>query len=640
MSAWVFDLEANGFLHVATKAHCGVFKNLETGLVRRFQPSEIPAMLKFMDTCATLMGHNIIGYDFPLLKDLYGYTFKGKKIDTLLMSRLQNPKRMLPFNCPNKKCGPHSVEAWGYRLGRGKPEHNDWENFSPAMLHRCSEDVEIQTLIYHALIKEGEGQNWDKAHLLTLKLFEILHEQEEYGWLVDRPYIDKCISMLTHFIRKIDAVLTPKLPLILVIEETKEKGGVYKYVKKPFIQSGAYHANTKKWMEANNIKGRSVVGPYSRVSFRNVDLSKNKETKEYLLAEGWIPDKWNYKKVDGKHFRDEDGQLVKMSPKLSHDDSFAGIQSGLGKMIAKRVQAKHRCSNIEGWIKLIREDGRISARVSGIAATGRAKHAGIVNVPGGDAFFGKQMRQCFIVKKGFKIVGTDSAGCQLRMLAARMGDAEYMDVIVKGDKAKGTDMHTINQKAAGLAMRSQAKTFIYGFLFGAGDAKIGDIVGGGAKEGKALKAEFLKGLPALGALIEKLTNEWKNNAKKKQVKTKWGWRTEYYNGWVIGLDGRPISIESEHMVLVYMLQSDEAIMMSAAYCLLYKRLISKGYKWGEDWAYICFYHDEYSLECREELAEEIKVIAEQAIVDAGKFFNIKCPHEGEGQIGDNWWDVH
>lgn len=644
-NAWVGDLEANGFLHIATKVHCGVFKNLKTKQVRRFQPSEIPQMLEFMDTCDTLIFHWGTGYDFPLLKELYGYEYKGKKIDTLLMSRLQNPKRMLPFNCPNKKAKPHSVEAWGYRVGRGKPEHNDWDNYSAAMLHRCTEDVEIQTLIFHALKEEAEGHDWNKAHLLTLKLFEILHEQEEYGWLVDRPYMDKCISMLTHFIRKIDAVLTPKLPLILVIEETKETGGgSYKYVKKPFVQSGDYHANTKKWMEANNIKGHMVVGPYSRVTFRNVDLSKNKETKEYLLAEGWIPDKWNYQKVDKKLFRDEDGKLVKTSPKLTHEDPFLGIQSAVGHLIAKRVQARHRCSNIEGWFKLIREDGRIPARVSGIATTGRVKHSGIVNVPGAGKFFGKQMRQCFIVKKGFKIVGTDSAGCQNRMLAARVGDKAFEKTLIEGKKADKTSIHWVNVaaiKEVGLDVTyGQAKNLNYAFMFGASDNKLGSIIGKGKKEGELCRAAMLGVAPGFEELVAKLTEEWKSNAKTRRVKTKWGYRTEYYNGWIVGLDGRPILIESEHTILVYMLQSDEGIMMAAAYCMLYKRAEARGWVHGIDWGYLIWYHDEYQCEVREDLVDEFAVLAEQCIADAGKFFNIACPHEGEAAIGINWFDTH
>lgn len=601
-------------------------------------------MLEFMDTCHTLIGHNVVGYDFPLLKRLYNYEYKGKKIDTVLMSRLQNPKRTLPFNCPNKKAKPHSVEAWGYRVGRGKPEHNDWENYSPAMLHRCTEDVHIQELIYYALIEEGKEHNWTKAHLLTHKLFTILQEQQDYGWLVDREYMDKCISLLTHFIRKIDTALLPKLPLVLEVKEAKQAGEV-KYIKKPFLKSGAYSKSVETWMELHNITDKRVRGPFSRINYRRLDLSKNKETKEFLLDLGWVPDAWNYKTVDGKKVKDEQGNLIRTSPKLSHDDPFLGIVSGLGKLIAKRVQASHRRSNIQGWYDLIRDDGRISARVSGIAATGRAKHSGIVNVPGAEAFFGKQMRKCFICKEGFKIVGTDSAGCQNRMLAARVGDEFFTKTLLEGKKEDKTSIHFVNQSAikkhAGYDVTyGNSKNLNYAFMFGASDSKLGSIIGKHKAEGAKIREALLGVAPGFAELVDELTAEWKRNAKTRQVKTKWGYRTEYYNGWVIGLDGRPIFIESEHQILVYVLQSDEAIMMSAAYCMLYKRAEARGWKHGVDWGFLIWYHDEYQCEVREDLTDEFAKLAEQCIEDAGKFFKIACPHQGESDIGDNWYETH
>ena len=177
----VADLEADGLLDTATIVWCGVFKDRDTKEVFKFRPHQIEAMLKFMDTCSELQMHNGIGYDFPLLRKLYGYEYKGKKIDTLVLSRLLNPKRTLPFNCPNKRIGPHSVEAWGYRVGRGKPEHEDWSKFSEDMLHRCSEDVEIQFMIYDELMKETSKGDWSVAIPLTMKLFELLQRQEEYG---------------------------------------------------------------------------------------------------------------------------------------------------------------------------------------------------------------------------------------------------------------------------------------------------------------------------------------------------------------------------------------------------------------------------------------------------------------------------
>ena len=627
---WVGDLETNGFLDVVTTIHCGVFIHLDTQEVQTFSPEDgvdyLPRMLSFMDTCDSLCFHNGYGYDFPVLKKLHNYEYKGKKEDTLILSRLLKPKRSVPPHCPVKN-RPHSIETWGYRVGRGKPDHNDWEKFSPEMLHRCKEDVEIGRLVYLALQDEQKDYEWGGAIRLTNKLFEILAKQEQYGWLVDQDWIEKSLSMLTHWMDRIDKALYSYLPVILEVEEAKVKGE-YKYVKKPFLKNGKYNAHALKWLEKAGLtpEDRPIGGPYSRVNFRKVSLDKNKEVKDWLLKLGWIPDKWNY---------NDDGE--RSSPKLDKEDSFTGMASGIGRLVARRVQCKQRRSIVEGWRGIIRKDGRIPSVVANLAETGRATHRNIVNVPNGDAFFGKWMRKIFICKEGYKLVGTDSAGCQLRMLAARMGDDEYQEAIVNGKKEDGTDIHSLNMRKAGLPSRGVAKTYIYGgILFGGGDALVGKIIGGSAEEGKASKAKFMLELPALASLIAKLKKEWQSNAKKRQGR----WGVEYYDGWVRGLDGRPIFIDSEHKILVYVLQSDEAIMMTAAYNILYNRCVKKGWEWGVDWAYVCWYHDEYTAEVREGIEEEFKEMAEQAIVDAGKAFNILCPHKGEGQIGDNWYDIH
>jgi DNA polymerase-1 len=621
------DLEANGLLDKATHAWCGVFKDKNTGEVVKFRPNEIPEMLKFMDTIDVFIGHNILGYDLPLLKKLYGYEFKGKKVDSLTMSRLLDPKRQVPFNCPNKKCGPHSVEAWGYRVGRGKPEHNDWDNFSEAMLHRCSEDVEIQELIYNRLMEEAKGGKWRDAFLLSFRLFENLQKQEEYGWLVDKPYMLKCISQLEHWIKRIDKVLTPHLPLILEIEESKIKGE-YNYVKKPFKKSGDYTEACRSWILNTGLRldDTPVVGPFSRISFRYTNLNSNEETKDYLLKEGWVPLEWN---------TNDEGE--KTSPKLAKDDPFEGINGKVGKLVAKRVQCRQRKSIVEGLVNLIRPDGRIASVVNTLAVTGRATHRNIVNIPQAKSFYGKQMRKIFTAPPGRVLVGTDSDACQIRMLCGRMNDPVYTDNVLNGKKEDGTDIHSVNMQAAGLPSRDAAKTFFYGFLFGAGDAKVGKIVKGTSSDGKRLKNQFLEGLPALGQLMERLTKEWRKTAKQR-YNAKFN-RMEYYDGYITGLDGRPIKVPSEHQILVYLLQSDEAIFMTAAYNKAWKDL-EKKYKYKEDFGVVAWVHDEVQIECREDIAEDVGTIVANAIEWAGRYYKIPCPHKGDYHVGRNWFETH
>lgn len=623
--SWYFDLEADGLLDQASKVWCGVFKHSESNELKKFRPHEIPQMLEWLKTDPHLIGHNCIGFDLPLLKKLYGYEHQGGVTDTLIISRLHKPNRQSPPHCPNKKA-PHSIEAWGYRVGRPKPEHEDWSEFSEEMLHRCSEDVEILQRVHDFLKKEGDGYEWEWAYRLTHQLFKILHMQEEYGWRVDMDQINHNLALLGKWRDKIRRVLDNHLPWICEKEEKKD-GDEWTYVKKPFVKSGDYSCLVKKWLDE---KGEhNIRGPFCRVNFRKISLDKPEEKKGYLLDQGWIPREWN-----------TDAKGKKTSPKLTKDDPFEGIKGRIGKLIVKYEQAKHREATINGWIKLIRPDGRLPSIVNGLTTTGRAKHSVIVNVPGGDSFFGKQMRKIFSCSPGKILIGCDAAGCQNRMLAARVGDPAFTKTLLEGKKEDKTSIHFVNQRA--FAERgyevsyNMCKNLNYGTLFGASNAKLGRMIGGTGEDGEKIREAILGVAPGFKGLVESLTEEWKRNAI---VKRQWG-KPHYSDGWIRGLDGRPIFIESEHQILVYMLQSDEAIMMSAAYCFLYKWLIDKGYVWKDDWAYVNWNHDEYTIECEEEYALEVSTLAEQAIVKAGRLYNIACDQEGDAKIGKNWWEVH
>lgn len=626
MKVGLFDIEGNGLLDTITTVHCGVVKE-RGGLIAKFRPTEIHAFLRHLETFDVLIAHNGIGYDFPVLSKLYGWEFKGKKVDTLIMSRLLDPKRMVPFNCPDKDIGPHGLEAWGYRVGRGKPSHDDWENFSEEMLHRCTEDVEILDLVYDALLKESKGGKWRDAFIMSFELFGHLQKQEEYGWLVDQDHMRRCIVQLTRWIAMIDRVITPMLPQILVVEEQKKKGE-YHYLQKPFLKSGAYSQSILDWCASNNLDpgDKPVGGCFSRISFRPTDLNSNAETKDFLLSLGWEPLEWNTNDAGDR-----------TSPKLSKDDPFEGIEGKLGRLVAKRVQCRQRRGIIEGLLGIVREDGRIASSVNTLAVTGRATHRGVVNIPKAGSFYGKSMRRIFTSKPGFVLVGTDSAGNQLRQLAARMGDPVYTEALINGKKEDGTDNHSLTAKIGELESRDVAKNVIYCLLFGGGDPKLAKTAKKPPGTGRALRDKLYRGLDGLGALMEKLTAEWKLTAKQR-YNPKFN-RMEYYDGTITGLDGRPIKVPSEHMLLVYLLQSDEAIHMAKAYCMLCAKLSEK-YVWGVDYGVVCWYHDEYTIECREDIAEDVKKISEDCIRLAGEFFNINCPHAGEGAIGKNWYDIH
>ncbi len=457
--------------------------------------------------------------------------------------------------------------------------------------------------------------NWEHAQRIEQQFWVHIFDQMETGFLVDKELIESNIADLADNMEEIYKEVLPVLPM-KVVPLVKKKKGVWPWVLKPFLESGEHNKWVTEWYGSKQ-DNPIVGGPFTRINFKPVDINSNLQLKNYLLDEGWIPEKWNYNKETGK----------RTSPKLSHEDNFVGIEGNVGRRVAHRLICRHRKSQLEGWHKRIRPDGRLTAGASGLAITGRLKHHTVVNIPGGEwgddgewkgAFFGHEMRSCFIAKPGYKIVGCDADQFQLRLLCHFMGDDEYTKAVISGSKDDGTDVHSKNQKMAGLPTRGKAKAFIYAFLFGAGDAKLAVQLGITVKEIRKVRANFLKKLPKLKALIDALKREW----KKK--------------GYLVGVDGRKILVEKEHTLLVFLLQATEAILMKVATCYAHQWVAARGL----DANMVAHMHDEFQWECREDQADELGELLSQSIVKAYEYFDIKVPGAAAFDIGRNWAETH
>lgn len=663
----IADIEANGLLQEATEIHCAVFKDADTNQVWKLRKRD--SIIKMLEKTKYLIMHNGIGYDLPLIKKLWGYEYKGKILDTVLMSRelfknIQIPQQMKDDykEACKKLDGPHSLAAWGYRLGRGKVEHEDWSVFTPAMMHRCAEDVEITHLLYNHIVEKWNTEKYPpRSAWLTMDFMKCISRQEQHGWKLDIPRCNRYMKQLDTWIRRIDAVLDPYVPSRpLEKEDTLQEDGSTQGFQNPYTKKGEIHSNLMKWMNNNGIEWTrdDIGGPFCRVNFRKVNLNSNDEVKEWLLDMGWQPEEYNFSKTE----KDEDGNPVRTSPKLSPDDAFIGVDGKVGRLLCKRVQCRHRQSNIKGWLERVREDGRIESRISGFADTYRVRHANVANVPNVNSFFGRQMRSCFICEKGTVLVSADAAACQDRMIISRARDAGikdpiFEDMILYGDKEKGTDSHSrardeINKLFSEMGIkninRSAAKNFSYAYKFGGGFKKLGYMAGEKNEKkaieiGKAIKQAFDTVFQAQIKLHEHIKKEWLKTAKMRVNKFKKGGRTfernEFYNGYVTGLDGRKVLIRNEKDILVYTVQSDEAICLNYATVLANKRMEEK-WEEGKMWKQVGFFHDEYTFEVHPSIAEDVKKILEDSIRDAGDYFKLNLPQIGEGQIGKDWRSVH
>jgi DNA polymerase I-like protein with 3'-5' exonuclease and polymerase domains len=235
----------------------------------------------------------------------------------------------------------------------------------------------------------------------------------------------------------------------------------------------------------------------------------------------------------------------------------------------------------------------------------------MAQVPNLSAPYGKECRACWIVAPGYKLVGVDASGLELRMLAHYMKDERFKDEILHGD------IHSANQKLAGLESRNQAKTFIYALLYGAGDAKLGSVVGGNKRDGTELRKRFFDNLPAFKHLKDTV-----GRAASK--------------GFLKGLDGRKLYVRSEHAALNTLLQSAGAIVMKQAMIGL-NQLIKLN---TLDAHFVCNVHDEWQLEVKESVADSTGQLGVDAIKQSGEELELFCPLDGEYKIGDNWSETH
>lgn len=614
----VFDIEANGLYEKATKIWCICAEDIDTG--EKYEWTiENTGRPCFLDYATELVGHNILNYDLPLLKKLWEWEQKDnvKVTDTLVMSRLLNPDRGKPTGYAGKG-GPHSLEAWGYRVGKGKPDHEDWSVFSTDMLRRCREDVGINVLTYHTLSGEMRGHDWERSMSIEHEMARIITEQEHHGICFDSRQARAYCDILEERIAAIDADLVPQLP-----HRVKQIGSVP--INRPFLKTGGYTQATKKYLELNyehSVIDDLVGGPFTRVEFIPFDLGSVQQVKQYLLDNGWRPDNWNYSKTTGE----------RTSPKL--DGEFEGVDGDLPKRVRERITWRHRKSQIEGWLGNLREDGRLSAGANPCGTnTGRMRHRTVVNVPKANTdkegnliwdtekqkdIFGTQMRSLFVAPEGYKIVGHDASGLELRMLAHFMEDEEYINQILTGD------IHEFNRNAAGLPNRDAAKTFIYAFNYGAGDAKLGSIIGGDATDGAELRAKFLDSLPKL----EKLINRVKRASGK---------------GYLKGLDDRKIMMRRgsddrimRHKALNTLLQGSGAIVMKQSCIMLWdevRRANLNAHK-------ILDMHDEGQAEVLIEHVEPYKEIAVNSVVNAGEHFRLRIPLAAEAKVGLNLAETH
>ena len=576
----VFDIETDDLK--ATEIHCIVAideddKQYSFDII----DDNIAEGIQFLSTADKLIGHNIIGFDIPVIKKLHDVDLwhKDKVLDTLVLSRLLNPVREKG----------HSLEVWGNKLGVSKatpPE--DFTTYTKDTLKYCVQDVILNKVLFEQLKKESSGFSMDSIEM-EHQVTQILKKQEDNGFMFDDKKAMLLMADLNckikETVEEVHATFKPKwVDMKLVTPKLKKD----KTLSKSGLTEEEYNARV----------GSTDIKPFMRKQLQEFNLGSRKQIGEYLIDFGWKPKRYT---PTGQPIVDEN-----TLKKITHIKE--------AKLIADFLLYQKRLAQVKSWTEAVTEDGRVhGAVISTGAITGRMAHRNpnMAQVPGVYSPFGEECRSCWTVAEGHKLVGIDASGLELRLLAHYMANEEYTNEIINGD------IHTANQKAAGLQSRDKAKTFIYALIYGAGDEKLGSIVQGNREDGKRLRESFLDSQPSFKALRDRV-----NRAATK--------------GYLKGLDGRKIWLRHKHAALNTLLQGGGAITMKKA-LIIFDDLLRLQAIPAKIVGNI---HDEWQVEVPDKHAEHVGALAVRCIEQASKEYNLRCPLTGEYKIGENWSDTH
>jgi DNA polymerase I-like protein with 3'-5' exonuclease and polymerase domains len=579
--------------------------------------------IAYLASADVLIGHNVLAFDIPAIEKLYPKFKSAEVLDTLILSRMTFPDiKTEDFECisvnasnlPRNLIGRHSLEAWGHRLGVHKGTFGKeggaevWDNWSKEMVDYCVTDV-ILTL---ELLNYAMTHVWSPSeHAVKTEhdFAKILRQQEINGINFDCEKAAKLYGKLSarrHEIgMELQNVFPPteiekKTPQFWFVESTDATihGGM--------ILSDVLTFKTKTEAKKAGYKDSQIQrGPNKTETIYFNPNSRDQIAEAFINKYNWNPREYT---TTGK-------------PKID-EKVLANLDYPEAKLLAENLLVQKRIAQLaegdEAWLKL-EQKGRIHGRINHLGTvTSRCTHRqpNIGQIPGVRSPYGKECRELFKAGKGRKMVGIDMSGLELRCLSHFLhpyDDGAYAKEVVEGD------IHSRNMEAANLPNRNMAKTFIYGFLYGAGNEKIGSIVGGSRADGKKLKERFLKHTPALKQLQEDIAS----TVQKRHPSC------------IRGLDGRFIPIRYTHASLNTILQSCGAILMKKATVLAHKIIPT-------EWQVkqVAHVHDEIQYTVLEEFADDLGRLVVSCMRQSGDEYGFRCKLDAEYRIGNNWAETH
>jgi DNA polymerase I-like protein with 3'-5' exonuclease and polymerase domains len=500
----VADIETDGF--DATKLH--VFSANYLGNI-----FSTPDKLKVEKLCTRddiiLIGHNFYRFDIPTLERLFKFKTKAKVVDTLALSWYLYPER-----------ARHGLADWGEEFGVPKPEIDDWVGLSyEEYKYRCEEDVKINTLLWekiraHLLELYGsEEEMWKLIDYLMFKM-DCAAEQERSQWRFDKKLAEETFNNLSQELEKAQDELRMVMPKVPI--KKKKKRPV-----KPYKKNGELSAIGEKWFDL--LKEQGKPDDVQEVEYIDGYLEPNPgsttQIKDWLFSLGWTP--CTHKFVRNKETGDT-RQIPQIRTKNGNNEAILtpSVEVLLDKVPElKALQhvgiIKHRYDVVSGFLRNERE-GFLQARIKGLTNTLRFKHEEIVNLPGVDKPYGKQLRACLIARDGYELCGSDMSSLEDRTKQHYMFpfDPQYVkemmtpdfdphiDLAVQGGlmseeegvkfKNATSDFKTTALYKSLSGIRKKGKATNYACVYGAGGATVARAAGIPKREGDELVEVYWK----------------------------------------------------------------------------------------------------------------------------------------------------
>lgn len=658
MPRLIIDLETDGLLQQCTKIHCASVVFADNSYSELFIDDGNGRIGQFLDLIddpqVELIGHNIYNFDLKVIEKLHGWkSYKNQKItDTFLLAQVLFPDiEKDDYNNTHgaegkvfskRDYGSHSLKAWGQRCHMFKGEYfGGFEKYNDELGKYCIQDTYTTKALHEFLLKKlPEKLTSDVTMEIENTIAPILARQQAHGVLFDRQKAERFYSLLEGNLFELRSTLQ-------------------QVFKPKFISLGEVMPK-----RSNKTQGIVEGRLYTKIKLEEFNPNSRTHVVKRLINEyNWNPEEFTEK---GNVRMDE--EIIDALPykEMKPLKEYLQTRSLMGKLMTSR----------QAWIKQVDEDGRIRGAIKQNGAiTGRMTHhsPNLAQIPSEKKLYGKECRELFIVPKGKVMIGCDADSLEMRIMAGylnKLDNGQMIQSVIHGNKEQGTDPHTLNMIAFGIADRDCSKTLFYAMTYGAKNAKLGKTLLDYGIDLNQYVPHFKKNVENMIKWVEEKNIEAKAKGKEPMERTRNYWECwvagkELFkkfgdempalnllkekikelvekNGYLKGLDGRKLFCRSEHGQLNTLCQAAGAIVMKKALQIADEDLQLEGLVPGKDYEFILNIHDEFQLEVTDnsDIIAKVKEILSKAIKKSGEFFKFPCPLSGNVQVGKDWGECH